>query len=142
MGKVTRALGTKLLKGTEAESAIGGLTSIGGIEITADTIDVTTLDSDGGYREFIGGFKDGGEVPIEGFFDSENEGQLAIQVSLDDGIAEDYKITFPTTPKAEWAFKAVVTGFKVGDVDVDGNIEFGATLKISGKPVLSVKTGA
>ena len=30
-----------------------GLTSIGGIEITADTQDVTTLDSDGGYREFI-----------------------------------------------------------------------------------------
>lgn len=138
MGKATRALGTKLMKGVQA---IGGLTSIGGIEITADTIDVTTLDSDGGYREFIGGFKDGGEVPIEGFFDSENAGQIAMQTSLDAGIAEDYKITFPTTPKAEWTFKAVVTGFKVGDVDVDGNIGFGATLKISGKPVLSVTTG-
>lgn len=138
MGKATRALGTKLTKGTEAASAIGGLTSIGGIEITADTIDVTTLDSDGGYKEFIGGFKDGGEVPIEGFFDSENEGQLAMQTSLDDGLAEDYKITFPTKPAAEWAFKAVVTGFKVGDADVDGNITFGATLKISGKPELTV----
>ena len=34
MGKATRALGTKLMKGNQA---IGGLTSIGGIEITADT---------------------------------------------------------------------------------------------------------
>ncbi|HSH35206.1 phage tail tube protein [Schnuerera sp.] len=135
MSKATRALGTKLLKG---EQAIGGLTSIGGIEITADEIDVTTLDSDGGYREFIGGFKDAGEVPIEGFFDAENEGQLAMETSLDDGLAEDYKISFPTKPPAEWDFKAVVTGFKVGDVDVDGNITFGATLRISGKPNLTV----
>ena len=116
----TRALGTKLSKGTTTPADIAGLTSIGGIEITADTIDVTPLDSDGGYREFIGGFKDGGEVPIEGFFNPDTEsGQVAFQDSLDSGLAEDYKITFPTTPKAEWAFKGVVTGFKVGDV---GNI--------------------
>lgn len=139
MSKATRALGTKLSKG---QSDIGGLTSIGGIEITADTIDVTTLASDGGYREFIGSFKDGGEVPIEGFFDpDESSGQVEIQTSLDSGLAEDYKITFPTTPKAEWAFKGVVTGFKVGDVDVDGTINFGATIKVSGKPVLTVSTG-
>ena len=138
MAKATRALGTKLLKGGQA---IGGLTSIGGIEITADEIDVTTLDSDGGYREFIGAFKDAGEVPIEGFFDSDNEGQLAMQTSLDSGLAEDYKIEFPTSPKATWTFKAVVTGFKVGDAEVDGTINFGATLKISGKPTLTVGTG-
>ncbi len=138
MSKATRALGTKLLKG---EQAIGGLTSIGGIEITADTIDVTALDSEGGYGEFIGGRKDGGEVPIEGFFNSDDVGQMEMQDALDEGLAEDYKIEFPTTPKATWAFKAVVTGFKVGDVDVDGTINFGATLKISGKPTLTVGTG-
>lgn len=139
MGKATRALGTKLTKGTQD---IAGLTSIGGVEITADTIDVTTLDSDGGYREFIGSFKDGGEVPIEGFFDSDTaSGQVELQDSLDAGTAEDYTITFPTTPTAEWAFKGVVTGFKVGDVDVDGTIGFGATIKVSGKPALTVGTG-
>lgn len=138
MSKATRALGTTLSKD---ESKIAGLTSIGGIEITADTIDTTTLDSDGGYREFIGAFKDAGEVPIEGFFDPENEGQMEMQDALDAGTAEDYKIEFPTSPKATWTFKAVVTGFKVGDAEVDGTINFGATLKISGKPVLEVGTG-
>ena len=138
MSKATRALGTKLSKG---ESKIAGLTSIGGVEITADTIDTTTLDSDGGYREFIGAFKDAGEVPIEGFFDPENTGQMDMQDALDAGTAEDYKIEFPTKPKATWAFKGVVTGFKVGDVDVDGTINFGATIKISGKPTLTVGTG-
>lgn len=136
-----RALGTKISKGTGTPVDIGGLTSIGGIEITADTIDVTTLDSDGGYREFIGSFKDGGEVPIEGFFEpDEASGQVDLQDSLDSGLAEDYKITFPTTPAAEWSFKGVVTAFKVGDVDVDGTINFGATIKVSGKPTLTVST--
>ena len=76
MSEVTRALGTTLSKGT-VPTLIGGLTSIGGIEITADTADVTTLDSVGGYREFKGTFKDAGEVPIEGFFDHTAAGQLS-----------------------------------------------------------------
>jgi len=135
--KATRALGTVLKKGTQK---IGGLASIGGIEIAADTMDVTTLDSDGGYREFIGSFKDGGEVPIEGYFRPEDAGQLAMQTSLDEGQPEEYTIEFPTTPKATWEFQGVVTGFKVGDVDVDGTITFGATIKVSGKPVLTIET--
>lgn len=134
----TRALGTTLTKGTTTPLTIGELTSIGGIEITADTIDVTTLSSDSGYREFIGSFKDGGEVPIEGFFDpATSANQTTLQDDLDAGTADDYKITFPTTPGWAWSFKGVVTGFKVGDVDVDGTITFGATIKVSGKPVLA-----
>lgn len=136
----TRALGTKLKKGTgENQIEIGNLTSIGGIEITADPIDTTTLSSDGGYRESIGGFKDAGEVTIEGFFDpTANSNQADLQDELDSGIADDYSIEFPTTPAAKWEFKGVVTGFKVGDVDVDGTIGFGATIKVSGKPTLTV----
>ena len=134
--KATRALGTKLKKG---EQIIGSLTSIGSIEITVDTMDVTSLDSEGGYREFIGAFKDGGEVPIEGYFRPEDTGQIAMQTSLNDGQPEDYTIEFPTTPKASWDFKGVVTAFKVGDVDLDGAINFGATIKVSGKPVLTIE---
>ena len=137
MGEVTRALGTTISKGTPTE-LIGGLTSIGGIEITADTMDVTTLDSTGGYREFIGTFKDGGEVPIEGFFDHTSAGQLAMQDSMDAGLAEDYVINLPTTPAWNWKFKGVVTSFKVGDAELDGAIAFGSTIKISGKPVLAL----
>jgi len=133
--KATRALGTQLKKDNQV---IGGLTSIGGIEITADTMDVTSLESDGGYREFIGAFKDAGEVSIEGYFRPEDAGQLALQTSLDTGQPEDYTIEFPTTPKATWTFKGVVTGYKVGDAEVDGTIAFGATIKVSGKPVLTI----
>ena len=61
----TRSIGTVLNIGqgpTPAPVPVAGLTSIGGLELSADTIDVTKLDSAGGYREFIGGFKDGGPL--------------------------------------------------------------------------------
>ena len=137
MSDAVRALGTTISKGTTTPVLIGGLTSIGGIEITSETMDVTTLDSTGGYREFIGTFKDGGEVPLEGYFYAGDTGQTAMQTSMDAGLAEDYAITFPTTPAWAWKFKGVVTGFKVGDVDLDGAIMFGTTIKVSGKPVLA-----
>lgn len=137
MSEVTRALGTTISKGS-APVLIGGLTSIGGIEISSDTMDITTLDSAGGYREFMGTFKDAGEVPIEGFFDHTSAAQLAMQDSMDAGLAEDYVITFPTALAATWTFKGVVTAFKVGDADLEGAITFGATIKISGKPVLAI----
>jgi predicted secreted protein len=139
MADATRALGTELKKGTTSPVSIGGLTSINGIEITADTIDVTTLKSTGGYREFLGSFKDAGEVSIEGFFNPDDaSGQVDLQDSLDSGLAEDYSINFPTTPSAKWAFKGVVTGFKVGDATIDGTIAFSTTIKVSGKPTLTV----
>ena len=68
--KAHRALGTKFKAG---EQEVGGLTSIGGLELSAETIDSTTLDSEGGFRTFVAGFKDGGEVPLEGYLYSKSE---------------------------------------------------------------------
>lgn len=135
----TRALGTTLTKGTGTPATIGSLTSINGIEITAETIDVTHLGSTGGYKEFIGGFKDAGEVSAEGFFDpATTSNQVSLQDDLDDGLVDDYNINFPTTPTAKWAFKGIITNFKVGDAQLDGTIAFSITIKVSGKPTLTV----
>ena len=52
----------------QANITIGNLTSIGEVGADADEIDVTTLDSTGGYREYISGFKDAGEIALSGYF--------------------------------------------------------------------------
>ena len=85
-------------------------------------------------ESLLGTFKDGGEVPIEGFFNPDTtSGQDRIaNTSLDAGLAEEYTIDFPTTPAWGLDFwEGVVTGFKVGDVDVDGTVNFGATIKVA-----------
>lgn len=115
-------------------TAVGLLKSIGGLDCSADTIDVTTLDSTDGWREFINGFKDGGEVPLSGFYDS-NEGQDLAWTNFG-GAAVSCSITFPTTISANWAFNGVVTKFATG-AEVEGAVSFDAVVKVSGKPTLN-----
>ncbi len=131
----TRGLGT-LLKITT--KTVAELTQIGGLDLTADTIDVTTLDSDGGYKKFIAGFKDAGDVSISGFFDpSTGSGQDDLYAAFESGETSAFTIEFPASLKAKWTFDGVVTGFKT-NVDLDGPIGFEGTIKVSGKPTLDI----
>lgn len=135
-----RALGTQLKIGKTTPVAVAGLTSIGGLELSADTIDVTTLDSEGGYREFIAGFKDGGEVPIEGYFKPETgKGQKELYDLYEAGTVEDFVIQFPNN-MARWEFKGVVTGISTA-ADLEDPLSFSSTIKVSGKPNLIVGAG-
>lgn len=133
-----RALGTTLQIGSGDPVTVAGLTSIGGLELTADTIDVTALDSEGGYREFIGGFKDGGEVTLEGYFEPDTgKGQKELYDLYESGEVEDFVIQFPEATGASWQFKGVVTAFGTS-ADLEDPLAFSATIKVSGKPTLTV----
>ena len=132
----TRALGTTISIGT-VPTLIGGLTEIGGLSLSADTIDVTTLDSDGGYREFIAGFKDAGEVSISGFFDNTAaKGQAEMYDAFESGEVSDFVITFPVASKTKWTFKGIVTGFETS-ANLEDPISFSGSIKVSGKPTLN-----
>lgn len=128
----TRALGTTLSKGA---TLIGGLTEISGVDMSADTIDVTTLDSTGGYREFLAGFKDAGEVSVSGFFVPGDAGQVALNTAFGSGASDTYVITFPASMGATWTFTALVTKLTTG-ATIEDPVSFEATLKVSSAPVL------
>ena len=132
-----RALGTQILINS---NVIAGLTSISGLDLTAETLDVTTLSSDGGYREFIGGFKDGGEVSISGYFEpGDTDGQAALYDAFEAGGAIPFSILFPQG--AAWTFNGVVTGFSTG-AELEDIVSFEATIKVSGKPTLGMTASA
>lgn len=127
-----RALGTSILINA---NAIAGLTSIDGASLSAETLDTTTLTSDGGYREFTGGFKDGGEVSISGYFEpGDTDGQVAVYDAFEAGLAIPFSIIYPQG--ASWNFNGVVTGFNTS-ADLENLIVFEATIKVSGKPTLN-----
>jgi len=135
-----RALGTKLQIGTANPVTVAGLTSIGGLDLSADTIDVTTLESEDGYREFIAGFKDSGEVSLEGYLELETgKGQKELYDLFESGEEEQFTILFPNNI-GSWQFKGVVTGFSTS-ADLEDPLSFSATIKVSGKPTLTVGTG-
>ena len=140
MQEAVRALGTTLEIGATTPVEAAGLTSIGGLELTADSIDVTTLESSGGYREFIAGFKDAGEVSIEGYFNNTTgKGQAELYALFESGATEDFAIKFPASLNAKWTFKGVVTGISTS-AGLEDPVGFSATIKVSGAPTLAALT--
>lgn len=127
--------GTTIKKTTG--TAIAFLTKIDGLDIKAATIDTTALDTAGGYKTFINGFKEVGDVTISGFFDYSSHS--GILTDLQAGTVAGYTIQFPPAPSgttgASWTFNAVVSEFKTSAA-VDAVVTFDATLKVSGAPTL------
>lgn len=133
----SQSVGTKFTIDTQK---VGGLSSIGGVEVSSDTTDVTALDNTTGYKEYLGGFKDGGEVPLEGYLDGEDEGQDAMYAALEDQEEHSFAIDFPSKIGKSWTFQGVVTKFAT-NVAVGDAVKFSASIKVTGKPTLA-KTAA
>lgn len=117
-------------------TAIANVTSVSGPEIERETYDVTAHDSPDGWREFIGGLKDGGEVSVEVNYDPRIHDDLV--ADFDDVEPRDYKMTFPGT-LGEWAFSAILTGFSQ-EAPVDDKLSAELTFKVSGKPTITAGT--
>lgn len=130
----SNAMGTTLKKGA---TIIAGLKSIAGLEISAESIDVTALDTVGGYKEFIAGAKDAGEVKLTGFFKGDQFDTM--HTDFEAGTVGAYTIEFPdklVTSGSTWEFDAVITKLSTG-ADVGGAVSFEATLKVSGQPTFT-----
>jgi predicted secreted protein len=128
-----RSLGTTIQIGA---NVIAELTSIAGLDISQETIDSTNLSSTGGYREFIAGFKDGGEVSLSGNFNgTDTLGQMALYTALTTSTVDSYTINYPAG--GSWTFSGVVTGFSTG-AELEDLVTFEATIKVSGAPSLGI----
>lgn len=128
-------MGTKLLIGIDS---VVELTEISGLEISADTVETTTLESTGNYRTFVQGLKDAGEISISGYFNpSDTNGQKKLFDSLGTGALETFSIVFPSSLGASWGFGGIVTGFTTSAA-MEDLIPFEATIKVSGVPNLGL----
>lgn len=138
MPNTVRAMGTSLKKkqsGSETEDwVVGSLTSIGEIGVEISEIDITTLDSPNGAKEYMSGDMDAGECAIAGYIkkaDDENT-VTKMMALIQSGSTEDWVVTFPSG--AKWDFKAFVKSFKTTEETPDGLIGFSGSLRISGLP--------
>lgn len=129
----SRALGTTLKVNSKA---VGGLTTINGIEISAETVDLTALDNATGYREKEPGFKDAGEVTVSGYLDGSDQGQDEMYTLLNSGATTTCNIVFPAKIGKTWTFTAGVSRFVTG-AELEGGVTFEATLLVSGQPALA-----
>ncbi|NCB52284.1 MAG: hypothetical protein EOM54_10435 [Clostridia bacterium] len=118
---------------------VAQLTSVDGIKLSADSIEVTDLGNTTGYREFTGGFKDGGEVALTGYFGYTGEGQQLLYAAFESGAATSCSIEFPAAVGAKWEFNGVAIGYDTG-AELEDAVSFDCTIKVSGKPILTAVT--
>jgi len=138
MSDAIAAVGTQLKRGdgasAEAFTALAEVKNITGPGMTRELIDVTNLDSTGGYREFIAGFRDGGQLTFDMNFTLDAYDDLFADYGSDD--SRNYQLVMPDTGNTTFEFAAFV-------MDLPPNMPTGeavtvaVTMKITGEVTLS-----
>lgn len=119
-------VGTTLQMGTET---IAEINSITGPNMTRNQIDVTNLDSISGYREFITGFRDGGELTLSMNFTRDSYDDFL--VAFQDDAPKEFIITLPDTGATTFTFSGLVTRLGMA-IPLDDKVTSDVTIKISG----------
>jgi len=116
---------------------ISEVNNITGPGMTRETIDVTSLDSTGGYREFIGGFRDGGTISLSMNFTRSTYDLMKDDFESD--VVQDYEMVFPDAENTTVEFSGLVTECPL-TVPTDDKITSDVVIKISGQ--VSVESGS
>jgi predicted secreted protein len=115
-------------------TAIAEVNSITGPNKTRETIDVTSLDSEGGYREFIASFRDAGTVELEMNFT--RAGYEDLNTDFETETLVDYQIVLPDTGNTTLDFSGLVVDLGMA-VPLDNKVTATVTIKISGQVTLT-----
>jgi hypothetical protein len=118
--------------GTEVFSTVLEISGFSGPTNTRELIDATHTESTDGFREFIGGLKDGGEISFSGNFLPASEQQQGLFDDLLDTSPHNYQIWFTDVAVTKWGFAGWVTQF-APNADVAGKLGFDCTIKVTGE---------
>lgn len=138
------AFGTLLKVGdggspTESFTTIAEVFNIGGPSLSLDPIEITNHSSTGGWKEFVGGLLDGGEVSFDINYDPVGATHDASTGLIADMVARtqrNFQLVFPDTGNTTWSFTALVTAFEPSE-PVDDKLAASVTLKLTGQPTLA-----
>jgi predicted secreted protein len=106
--------------------------------MTRDTIDVTSLDSTGGYREFITGFRDAGTLTLTMNFTRSTFNTMKEDFESD--TAKNYEIVLPDDENTTLEFEGLVTELPL-EISPDDKITASVTIKITGQVTVNSGSG-
>lgn len=99
-----------------------------------DLPEATHTDSPDGYKEYVAGLKDGGQIQGDFAFVSD-AAQTSVLSDFEDGADHNYKITFPNGKV--WTAPCKVQDWGPAQVDIANPMAFNVVLKVNGKPTIS-----
>lgn len=111
-------------------TALAEVLSIGGPNMSRETIDITSLDVLDGYRKFIASFRDAGTIDLSMNFT--NETYKLMKTDFESDTPQEYQIVLPDDEASTLSFEGLVTELPL-NVPVGDKITADVTIKISGK---------
>ena len=121
---------------TNLWEAMGRITKIGGPDKKRETQDTTALDTEGGYRTFIGGLRDGGSIKLSMLFTRDT--YETMNTDFESDTLQNYEIVLPDDDQTSFEFTGLVTELPLA-VD-EKIITADTTIKISG--VVTINSGS
>lgn len=124
-------VGTVFKRNSVAVAEVNGIT---GPNKSRGTIDVTSLSSTGGYKEFIGSFRDGGTVTLNmnftrATYDDFND-------DFESEALQTYDIVLPDTSNTTFSFSGLVTDLGLA-IPLEDKVSADVTIKVSGSITLT-----
>lgn len=114
--------------------AIAEITSIKGPGPKRDQIEVTNLDSVGGYKEFIAGFRESGTVTLSMNFIRNNYDLLLSDFESD--VLQNYEIILGDSVHTSFEFEGLVTELPLNITAKDA-VTMDVTILISGQIIVN-----
>jgi len=118
--------------------SIAEINSIEGPTMSRDFIDTTSLSTTGGYKTFITGFRDAGQVTLNMNFTRDTYEQM--QTDFESSDPQNYEIVIPDDDHTTIEFQGYVTELPLS-ITPDDKITANVTIKLSGQPTLESGSG-
>jgi predicted secreted protein len=142
MGQPIAGVGTKFKRWDSALGSweeIAQINSIAGPGMTRDVIDTTALDTEGGYRTFITGFRNPGTVKLSMNFTRETYEKM--KEDFESAVVQNYLIHLPDVAETVLEFEGLVTELPLTIAPGD-KVTADVSIQISGQVSLSSGSGS
>jgi predicted secreted protein len=110
--------------------ALAEINSIEGPGFSRDTIDTTALDTPGGYRTFIAGFRNPGTLSLT--MNYTRAVFNTFKTDFESDTIQDYMLVLPDTDTTSIAFDGLVTEMPLS-IPTDDKVTMSVTIQISGQ---------
>ena len=118
--------------------SMGSIKSCSGLEMTMDTEDTTVANATDNVKTFMASWADAGEINLEALHDTDDVSQAEINSIILAGEPVPFEIE-NTEANVSVSGNAVVTKYKVVEFEAGtGLLRWSATLKVSGKPTITL----
>jgi predicted secreted protein len=137
MANAVAGVGTvfqRLNPNTDTWEDIAEINSIEGPNEDRDTIEVTSLDTEGGYDEFITGFMEGGTLVLNMNFN--RSGYEVMKQDFEIDLVRDYRIVLPDDEDTTLEFEGLVTEIPI-TMEAENQLTADVTIQVSGEVTIA-----